>query len=68
MLLEEIYEVQKPENFYKDNQGTIFLENNRQVGMRIKHINIPHHYMRDMVEKCVCISSILGVNKNLWVL
>ena len=36
---------------YKDNQGAIFLANNRQVGMRPKHINIRQHFMRDMVEE-----------------
>ena len=35
---------------YEDNQGAIFLANNRQVGMRTKHIDICHHFLRDMVE------------------
>ena len=50
MLLEEIYEVQKPEIIYKYNQGAILLENNKQVGMRTKHINIRHHFLRCVVE------------------
>ena len=35
---------------YKDNQGAIFLVNNRQVGMHTKHIDIHHHFMIDMVK------------------
>ena len=50
MLLEEMTEVQKPLVVYEDNQGAIFLANNRQVGMRTKHIDICHHFMRYMAE------------------
>ena len=50
MLLGEMSEVQKPSVMYKDNQGVIYLANNRQVGMRTKHIDICHHFMRDMAE------------------
>ena len=46
MLLEEIPEVQKPSVIYEDKQGTIILPNNRQVGMRIKHIFICHHFLK----------------------
>ena len=50
MLLGEMSEVQKPSVMYKDNQGVIYLANNRQVGMRTKHIDICHHFLREMVE------------------
>ena len=50
MPLENITEVQKPEVVYEDNQGDIFLEKNRQVGMHTKHIDIHHHFMIDMVK------------------
>ena len=43
-------EVQKPSAVYKENQGAIFLANNRQVGMCINHIDIRHHFLRYMVE------------------
>ena len=42
--------MQKPSIIYEDNQGGNFLANNRQVGMRTKHIDICHHFLRDMVE------------------
>ena len=46
----EITGVQNTFLIYEDNQGAIFLANNRQVGIRKKHIDILYHYMRDMVE------------------
>ena len=51
ILPEETYEVQKPAIVQKDNQGVIFLSKNKQVGMRTKHINICHHFMRDATEE-----------------
>ena len=36
---------------YEDNQGMIFIAKNRQVGIRKKHIDIRHHFLRDMVEE-----------------
>ena len=51
MLLEEMTEVGKPSVIYEDNQGVIFLAKNRQVGIRKKHIDIRHNFLRDMVEE-----------------
>ena len=50
VLLEEMTEIQKPSVIYDDNQGAIVLEKSRQVGMRAKHIDIRHHFLRDMVQ------------------
>ena len=50
IFLDKMTEVQKPSVVYEDNQGEIFLVNNRQVDMHTKHINICHHFMRDMAE------------------
>ena len=44
-------EVQKPSMIYEDNQSVIFLAKNRQVGICTKHIDIRHHFLRDMVEE-----------------
>ena len=49
LLLEEMNEVQKPSVTYDDNQGEIFLTNNRQVGMHTKHIDIRQNFMKYMV-------------------
>ena len=42
--------MQKPEIVYDRNQGDIFLAKNTQFGMSNKHIDIRHHFMRDMVK------------------
>ena len=36
---------------YEDDQGMIFIAKNRQVDIRKKHIDIRHHFLRDMVEE-----------------
>jgi hypothetical protein len=38
----------KPDIIYEDNLGTTFLVKNQQVSSRTKHIDIWHHYMRDL--------------------
>ena len=40
MFLGEMIEVKKSDVIYEDNQGTIFLAKNRQVGNCTKHIDI----------------------------
>ena len=42
--------VLKPSVLNEDNQGDIFLEKNRQVGMRTKHIDISYRFFSYMVE------------------
>ena len=42
--------LQNPSITYKDNQGTIFLANNRQVGICKKHIDIRYHFLWEIVE------------------
>ena len=51
MFLGEMTEVEKPSVIYEDNQGAIFLAKNRQVSICTKHIDISHHFLRDMVEE-----------------
>ena len=33
---------------YEDNLGAIFLLKNQQISQRTKHIDIRHHYLRDL--------------------
>jgi len=40
--------LEKPAKVYGDNQGSIYLIKNRQVGPRTKHIDIRHHWMRGL--------------------
>ena len=51
MLLGETTKVKKPSVIYEDNQGAIFIANNRQVGIPTKHIDIRHHFMQETVEE-----------------
>ena len=43
-------EVQKQSVVSEDNQGEILMAKNSQVGMRTKHIDIRHHFLRDVVK------------------
>ena len=43
-------ELHKPSVLYENNQGAIFPVKNSQVGICTKHIDICHHFMRDMME------------------
>ena len=36
---------------YEDNQGSVFLAKNRQVGICTKNIDIHHHFWRNMLEE-----------------
>jgi hypothetical protein len=53
MLLGEIVGPQQlsPAYLYLDNTGAIFLSKNQQVGSRTKHIEVRHHYIREMVDR-----------------
>jgi hypothetical protein len=50
-LLEEIAECITPGIILEDNTGAIFLVKNQQVGSRTKHIDVRHHYIRQMRER-----------------
>jgi hypothetical protein len=51
MILEEIAEPLGPGIIYEDNVGAIFLVKNKQVSQRTKHIDVRHHYVRELYEK-----------------
>jgi hypothetical protein len=50
-LVEELAGQRKPAIIYEDNLGTIFLVKNQQVSSRTNHIDIRHHFMRDLQDK-----------------
>jgi hypothetical protein len=50
-LLEELTGQKKPEINYEDNLGTGFLVKNQQVSSRTKHMDIRHHFMRDLQDR-----------------
>lgn len=47
-LVKEITGEEHTAIIYEDNSGTIFLVKNQQVSARTKHIDIRHHYMRNL--------------------
>jgi hypothetical protein len=49
-LVEELAGQKKPAIMYEDNLGKIFLKN-QQVSARTKHIDIRHHFMRDVQDR-----------------
>ena len=49
-LLLELTGIFKTAIIYEDNLGAIFLTKNHQVSSRTKHIDVRHHYMRDLHE------------------
>ena len=51
MLLGELNLVDLPGVIGEDNQGAIFLANNKQVSQRTKHIDLKHHFIREFIEK-----------------
>ena len=51
-LLSELgREVENARTIYEDNQGAIALANNPEHYVRMKHIDVQYHSMRDYVEK-----------------
>jgi hypothetical protein len=48
-LIYEITGVRLMAIIYEDNLGAIYLTRNQQVSARTKHIDIRHHYMRDLL-------------------
>jgi hypothetical protein len=48
-LLYEITGTKLMAIIYEDNLGAIYLTRNQQVSARTKHIDIRHHYMRDLL-------------------
>jgi hypothetical protein len=42
---------QPPAIIYEDNLGAIFLSKNSQVSARTKHIDVRHHFIRDLIKE-----------------
>jgi hypothetical protein len=50
-LVEEITGlITEPALIYEDNLGALFLAKNAQVSGRTKHIDVRHHYIRDLIK------------------
>jgi len=51
MILEEFKLMDLPGVIGEDNQGAIFLSQNKQVSNRTKHIDLKYHFIREFIEK-----------------
>ena len=51
-ILDELFgeEHKKPSIMYKDNLGTIYLMKNPQISQRTKHIDVRHHFIRELIK------------------
>ena len=47
-LVEELVGKQSPAQMFGDNNGAIFISKNSHVGPRTKHIDVRHHYLREL--------------------
>jgi len=49
-LIEELTGIRERAIIYEDNLGAIYLVKNQQVSARTKHIDVRHHFVRDLYE------------------
>lgn len=49
-LLDELGLTVRPGIIHEDNTGAMFLVKNRQISARTKHIDVRHHFIRDLWE------------------
>jgi hypothetical protein len=50
-LIEELTGKRETAIIYEDNLGAIYLVKNQQVSARTKHIDVRHHYLRDLQDE-----------------
>ena len=62
--MEEVgYPQEKPGILYNDNSGAVALTKNTKHNLRVKHINIRHHFIRECVEnKSISVLHVSSVN------
>ena len=49
-LIKELLNLSMTAIIYEDNLGAIYLAKNQQVSSRTKHIDIRHHFLRDLIQ------------------
>ena len=65
-VLESInFEVKLPMILYADNLGAISLAKNYSTGGRTKHIDIRHHYLRELISKGIIEVRFVTTDKNV---
>ena len=50
---------------FKNNQGVIIFVKNAQFYIRIKHINIAHHFMREKINNNIMNVQYIFINKQI---
>ena len=66
MLLVQMTKVKKPSVIYEDNQGAIFLEKNRQVGIRTNALIFVIILCDPCWKKRILTPSIFGLKISMW--
>lgn len=64
-LLEEVGFAQKQTTLFADNQSCILLAKNPVHHSRTKHIDVQHHYIRNLVEENIVDLKFVGTNDNV---
>jgi hypothetical protein len=50
-LMQDVHQRQRgATTFYGDNEGAVKLANNSMVSNKMKHIDIKHHYIRELID------------------
>jgi hypothetical protein len=64
--LKEIFEIQASEcmNLYMNNQRAIFLIKNPRDHVRTKHIDVQHHFIRELIQKETIVSMYVSSREN----
>lgn len=63
-LENEIFQLDKPINILCDNQSAISLANNNGYSARCKHIDIRHHFVRQIVNGKKCVIHYVSTEEN----
>jgi hypothetical protein len=50
-LIKELTGIEMTAIIYEDNLGAIYLTKNQQVSVRTKHIDVRHHFLRDLLQE-----------------
>jgi len=50
LLREMMIQINTPMIIYEDNQGAIFLANNKTTGQQTKHIDVRYHFICELID------------------
>ena len=64
-MTKELFGQAKQAVIFEDNEGAIFLAKNQQVGQRTKHIDVRHHYIRDLLSEGKVVLGKIPTDENI---